>query len=228
MSVLRSLLPAAALLGAAACSNAIVDPPGDTADLRLIHASAGVGTVDLDVGGQAVVRGLPFGQSSPLKVVPAGQQEIVVRAGGQVIGTIAASLSSLHVNTVVVSGGAAQLASVVVPDTGAVAPNRANIRFVVVASANTAGPTQLDALLSGTTIGQDSTQRFGGFDSQVAKYWSLLYYDPGTFTVKFVPAGASTPVLAEATFPVAAGEKKALVLSRTANGSYSLDVVVEP
>jgi hypothetical protein len=228
-----TLVPVIALLAAAcatvsACSTVIDDSPRDSAELRLIHASTGTGSVDLDVGGKAVVRGLPFGQSSPLEEVPAGQQNLVVRAGGQVIGTLAGVLSAVHVNTLVVSGGTAQLASVVVPDTGAVAPTRANIRFVVVASSNATAPTKLDALLSGAPIGQDSTQRFGGLDSEVSKYWSLLYYDAGQFTVQFVPAGATSPVLASAAFSVAAGQKKALVLSRAANGSYGVEVVVEP
>ncbi|MGE0439778.1 MAG: DUF4397 domain-containing protein [Gemmatimonadales bacterium] len=217
---------AAAGVAAAACSSSTTGN-GDTAELRLIHASAATGTVDLEVAGQPVVTGLAFGQSSALEEVPAGSQTIVARSGGQVIGTLTATLSSQRVNSFVVSAGTVQMSSDVVPDTGSVAPTRANLRFVVVATTNAAAPTQLDALLSGTSIGQDSTQRFGGFDAQVARYYSLLYYDPGQFTVRFVAAGTSTPVLAEATFSVAVGETKAAVLSRAAGGSYTVDIVTE-
>ena len=211
----------------AACSDTIVEPPANGAELRLLHASAGFGNLELEVGGTTVIRDVPYGRSSPLVIVPSGSQRLVVRAGGTVVGTIDGNLAATHVNSVIVAGGVPQLASQVDPDTGTVAPARANIRFVVHGTDNTAAPTQLHALLSGTTLPVDSTMRFG-IDATVSRYWSLMYFNPGRFTVKFVPQGATTPVLTEATFDVATGEAKALVLRREAGGAYKVEVVVEP
>lgn len=63
-------------------------------------------------------------------------------------------------------------------------------------------------------------------DASIARYGTLMYFDPGHFTVTFVPAGGST-VLAMVSFEMAAGEKKAVVLQRAADGTYSAQVVVE-
>lgn len=213
------------LVTVVACSDTVIDPPEDGAELRLIHASAGSGSVDLEIGGQVVIRGVPYGKTSPLVVVPSGAQHLVVRTGNSIIGTIDGTLSSARVNSVVVSGGAAQLASVVDGDTGSVAPNRANIRLVTVATTNTAAPTLLHALFNWAGL-PDSTIKFG-LDATVARYGTLMYFDPGNFTIKYVAQGTTTPIVAQAAFSVAAGEKKALVLSRLPDGTYHVEVVTE-
>lgn len=223
----RTVAAAIACSALLACKEAIVDPPGDLADLRLLHASAGLGVMDIEIDGVPVIRGVAFGASSPLVAVPAGSQRLVVKAAGAVLGSIQGELSSAHVNSVVVAGGVPQLSAVVVPDTGQVAPNRANLRMIVHASGNPASPTNLQALLTGSSLPADSTLRFG-VDATQSRYSSLMYFDPGTFTFRYVPAGTNGPVLAEATFAVAAGQTKAIILSRAANGTYKAEVVVEP
>ncbi|MEZ4457410.1 MAG: hypothetical protein R2882_12825 [Gemmatimonadales bacterium] len=217
----------AALAAAAACQEA-TDPggEGDQAEVLLMHASAGTGAVSLEIGGVSVVHDVPYGRASSRVLVPAGAQTLTVRAGGSVLGTIAGQLSTAHVNTVVVANGAVALSADVAPDTGAVAPARANLRLVTVAAESNAAPTDLQALLSRQASG-DTVQRFR-FDATVARYGSLLYYDPGHFTVRYVPNGTESPVLAQAEFDVAAGQAKALVLSRGPGGDYQVVVVEEP
>jgi hypothetical protein len=53
-----------------------------------------------------------------------------------------------------------------------------------------------------------------------------MYFDPGEFTFRFYPEG-STTLLTEVTFSVTAGQTKAVVLERAADGTYSASVVVE-
>jgi hypothetical protein len=209
------------------CSESIINPPGDTAELRLTHASSGLGAVDVEIGGEAVIRGVGFGNTSPLVLVPAGSQRLVVRTATQVLGTVDGVLSENHVNSVVVAAGTPQLSAVVEPDTGSTAPSRANLRLVTVATTNTASPTLLNALLNYSGVPADSTARIGGIDATVARYGSLMYFDPGAIRIRYVPAGASSPVLAEANFEIAAGVKKAAVLSRNPDGSYKVEIVVE-
>lgn len=228
MPISRFLLVLPSLIALAACGSDQVTRPGDRAELRLLHASPGLGSLDLDVAGQRVISGLPFGRSSALVEVQGGAQRLVIRSGTAVIGTIDGTLGVHRVNSVLAWAGKVELASRVDGDTGTVAPTRANLRFVITAAESQAAPTQLNALLSGTSIVPvDSTQRFG-IDATVSRYWSLLYYDPGRFTVRFVPAGTNGPVLAQATFDVAAGETKAIVLRRDTSGTYLVEVVVEP
>jgi hypothetical protein len=221
----RLILAAVGLAAIVGCKESIIDPPKDTAQIRLVHATPGLSALDMDVAGSAVIRGIAFGNTSAVVVVPSGSQQLVVRAGNQVVGNLSGSLSTSHINNVVVADGIASLSSVVDNDTGSVAPARANVRLVVTAAENTSDPTLLQALLTWSGAA-DSTMRFG-IDTKVARYFSLMYFNPGHFTVKYVPTGTDGPVLAEAGFDVAAGEKKALVLSRGADGVYKVEVVVE-
>ncbi len=216
-------------LTAAACNEALVNPPaGKTATLRLLHASAATGPVDVLIGSNRVISSVAFGSQSVIAPVPAGPQQLVIRSGSQVIAQLSGTLSTGHLNTVVVSSGSAHLSEVVAIDTGAVDPTRANVRLVNVAGANHSDPTLLQAVLTATNqAGQapDSVQRFN-FDAKVSRYGSLMYLSPGQITVKFVAQGSPTE-LARVTFPVAAGQARAVVLERAANGSYSAEVVIE-
>jgi hypothetical protein len=213
-------------LGAAlACNN---DPTGNSgaAELRVLHATAALGAVDVYIGGTRVVQGIGFGSASPIVRVPAGAQHIEVRAGGAPIGTLDRTLSLAHINSLVIADGAPQWLGSVTPDTGQAASNRANIRMVNVVGPNSDPPAVLDVLVSAPNLAPDSIMTFG-LDSRIASYGTLMYFDPGSFHFRFVPDGGGT-TLTEITFSVAAGEKKAVVLERDASGVYRASVVVEP
>jgi hypothetical protein len=221
---------AAAIVGiallAAACDSDSSGPNETLADLTVVHASAGVGAIDVTVDGETAVSNLAFGSASPRIQVPSGVQRIVVRAGDDVIGEIDATLTTSHVNAVVVASGEVRVAGTVVPDTGQVATTRANLRLVNVVGANATAPTSLDILINMPGVSPDSTARLGGLDTRIASYSSLLYFDPGAFRLRYVPQGTTT-VLAEAEFDIAMGETKVAVLERDADGSYRVTIVVE-
>ncbi len=223
----RVLMMAAVGWLAVGCDESPIGPPGGTARLRLLHASAATGAVDVLIGNSQVISNVTFGNGSPIALVAAGAQQLVVRSGTQVLGQLSGTLSTSHVNTVVVANGTANL-SAVVSDTGAVNPTRGNVRLVNVVGPTSADPTLLRALLTATgQPGQaaDSVQVFA-FDAKVGSYGTLMYFSPGQITVKFQPQGAST-VLTQVSFAVAAGEVKAVVLERGADGVYKAQVVTE-
>ncbi|HEY9382949.1 MAG TPA: DUF4397 domain-containing protein [Gemmatimonadales bacterium] len=213
--------PCALLLAACGSSN---EPAGE-AELRVLHATPALGPLDVEVGGITVAQGIAFGTASTLLSVPAGQQHLVIRSGNQVLGALDPMFSLQHVNSVVVTEGSPQFISLVTPDTGQSISNRANLRLVNVIGSNTQPPTLLDVLLHAPNANPDSVAKLG-MDASIARYGTLMYFDPGHFTVTFVPAGGST-VLAMVSFEMAAGEKKAVVLQRAADGTYSAQVVVE-
>jgi len=199
--------------------------PAGEAELRVLHATPALGPVDVAVGGVTVVHGIAFGTTSTLVRVPAGQQHLVVSSGSQILGTLDPLFSLQHVNSVVVAGGAPQFLSLVTPDTGQSVSNRANVRLVNVIGSNLQPPTLLDVLVHAPNANPDSVAKLG-IDASIARYGTLMYFDPGHFTFTFVPAGGST-VLAQVSFDVAAGETKAVVLQRAANGTYSVQVLIE-
>ena len=190
-----------------------------------MHATPALGAIDVEVGGVTVIHGVSYGTSSRLVQVPGGQQHVVVRAGGQVLGTLDESLSLQHVNSVVVASGVPQFLELVTPDTGQVVSNRANIRMINVVGPTNQAPTLLAVLVKAPNANPDSVIRFG-MDAQIASYGTLLYFDPGHFSFQYIPSGGTT-VLAETAFDVAAGETKAVVLERAADGTYRVQVVIE-
>ena len=219
-----------ALILLSACgADKIVDSGSTFAKFRLLHATQSLGPVDVQVGSAIAAQGVTYGNASAIALVPSGAQHIVVRSGGQLLGQFDATLSIAHINTVVVAAGTPQLSTTVVPDTGQVATNRANLRMVNVVGPSTAFPTDLAVLVKAPNANPDSVLRFG-LDATVASYGTLMYFDAGHFDFKFVADGVSSPanpVLTQVAFDVAAGEKKAVVLERDANGVYKATVVVE-
>lgn len=215
-----------ALVLAAACSSGRSSGPEGDAELRVLHASPALGPLDVQIGGVTVIHGLTYGTTSALVKVPDGPQHLVFKAFGYTLGELDPTLTLLHVNSVVVANGTPQFLDVVTPDTGQTAGNRANVRMVNVVGANASAPTLLDVLVKAPNANPDSVIRFG-VDTRIARYGSLMYFDPGHFNFKYVPAGGST-VLAEVSFDVAAGEKKAVVLERADDGTYRVQLIVEP
>lgn len=214
------VLVAGALL---ACSDDDADPQGNTAELRMVHADPAAGPIDVEVGGEVVLQDVAYGTTSAPASIPAGVQHVVLRTGSGVLAQLDEEMSEQRINSLLLSAGGAQFATQVIADTGAAATNRANIRMVNVVGANTEDPVLLDVKL--TAPAPDSVMTFG-LDTRIASYGTLMYFDPGQFTMKFQPQGSPT-VLTEVTFAVAAGEVKAVVLERAEDGGYSASVVVE-
>jgi hypothetical protein len=213
------------LAGAAACSEGPIAAPQEDARLRLLHATPGLGAVAVELGGSAVIQGVTYGSSSTPVAVPRGRQSIVVRAGSEVLAQFEYTLTTTHVNNLVVTPDSVQFAEVISPDTGTVSSSRANVRMVNVVGPTTVAPTLLDVKVRAPNANPDSVVTFG-MDAKVASYGPLMYFDAGHFDFKFLPQGG-TQVLAQVAFDVALGETKAVVLERAQDGTYRATVVVE-
>ena len=223
---LRFLLVSALL---AACSSSTDSGGGGQVDagLRAVHASPAVGPIDVLVDGTPVITGLAYGASSPEVIIHAGQRHFVIRSGATVLGDMQHTATDSHVNSLVIAGGVPQFSAVVVPDTGQTAPSKANLRLVNMVGTNLSPPTQLQVLIKAPNANPDSVAT-SNLDATVAVYWSLMYFDPGQFDIRYVPAGDTTTTLASASFTIAAGEKKAVVLGRADDGTYYVNVALEP
>jgi hypothetical protein len=220
---MRSKFPFLAML-LAACGGSTTGPTGE-AELRVLHATPALGPVDVEIAGATVVQGVSYGTASRLLDVPAGEQHIVVRSAGQVLGELTATLSLQHLNSIVVADGTPRFVEQVTPDTGQVISNRANIRMVNVVGPTSVPPTLLAVKVVAPNANPDSVITFG-MDATIASYSTLMYFDPGHFSFRYLPSGGST-VLAETAFDVAAGETKTVVLERGADGVYRVQVLIE-
>ncbi len=214
------------LLALAACSNSDANEPGATANFQALHATPSLGAVTVLVDGVPVVSGLTFGATSPVVSIGAGQRHFVVQAGSTILGDLQYTPDETHINSLVISDSAPQFSAFVEPDTGQPVATKANIRLVNVVGSNLTAPTQLNVRIKAPNANPDSVVT-SNLDATIASYWSLMYFDPGAFNITFVPAGDDS-VLAETSFDVAAGVKKAVVLGRSADGTYHVEVVTEP
>ncbi|HET9512708.1 MAG TPA: DUF4397 domain-containing protein [Gemmatimonadales bacterium] len=223
MRTLRYWLAAAACF-AVACDDS-TSPDENDAELRLLHATSDLGALDVEVGGTTVISGVAFGHTSEIVMVPSGIQQIIVRSNGTIVGQIEGQLTTAHLNALTVAAGIPQLSATVIPDTGQVATDRANLRLVNVAGSNTDEPFMLHVLISAPGLAPDSIVRIG-LDTRVGSYSSLIYFDPGEFLLRYAPENTET-VLTQATFDIAAGETKVAILQRDAAGNYTVQVVIE-
>jgi hypothetical protein len=210
----------------AACSDSTSQPEqqGPQAELKVLHATAGVGALDVDVGESRVITGLATSRSAKA-LVPAGSQRVRIRQGSTLLADIETVLTTAHVNVVTIANGAAQVSATVISDTGTAAMNRANIRVINVASGIDTDPTSMHLLINYPGVSPDSTAKLG-LDTKIASHGTLMYFDPGQFRFRLVAQG-STTVLAESTVTVAAGEKRAVVIERGQDGAYRMQVVIE-
>jgi hypothetical protein len=213
----------------AACSDSTDNGGGGNADaaLRTVHASPAIGPIDVLVDDTPIITGLAYGESSPEVAIEAGQRHFVIRSGATVLGDMQHTATDTYVNSLVIADGVPQFSEVVVPDTGQPAPSKANLRLVNVVGSNLSAPTALLVRIKAPNANPDSVVT-SNLDATVAAYWSLMYFDPGQFDIRYVAANDTATTLASASFTITAGEKKAAVLSRADNGTYSVNVVLEP
>ena len=221
-------VPRAALLFSAlalACSDDPVIPAGSEAELTVIHASPATGPIDVRVADVSAVSGLAYGRSSGVRRVPAGAREIIVRSGSAEIARFTANLAVDQGTSLTIGEDTTQVGTVI-PDTGIVASNRANLRVVNVVGTNASPPTLLALRINFPGVSVDSTAVLG-LDTRVASHGPLMYFDAGHFRVALAEPG-STTALASVEFDVAAGEKVLIVVERSASGAYSVRTAKEP
>ena len=105
---------------AAACSDATSEPVPqvEQAELKVLHATAGVGALDVDVGDTRVISGLSSAKSAKT-LVPAGMQRVRIRQGATLLADLQTLLTTEHVNVVTLANGAAQVSRQIPPRSSA-------------------------------------------------------------------------------------------------------------
>lgn len=227
---------AALLALSGACSS--TDPGGNpTAEVRLLNGSAEFPALDLFVGGQLVAEGIATDQASSFVAAPSGSQMIVLRASdsGNLLAGVNTTLVPGARYTVLASGAGSSVTPSVTLDTGAVNPDRANVRIINVVddppdpadSSSFPPPLFVDVYITapGASIeGQSSTM---SLEASWPRYSTLLHYDPGSWVVRFTSAGTKTVLAETGAIAIGAGQVRAVKLSRTAGGGWTTAVVTE-
>jgi len=225
-------------LGAAACSNPTdVNNNEGTAQVRLMNAAAGTPALDLTIGGVLVVGGIGYEQASALTSVPGGTQTLAIRRAGEQTNLVSRSIPIIPnaKYTFVVGGSltALSLTPSITVDTGLAKPDRANLRIInlgadyPVDSAQAPPPVPLDVYITAPNADLSSLSATFSMDARYSSYSSLLYFDPGTWVVRFAAAGTNQVVVASASIPIAAGEIRAVTLQKKADGTWQISVVTE-
>ena len=208
-----------------------------TAQVRMMNAAAGTPALDLVVGGKVIAGGVQFEQSSVLASMPGGTQTLAIRRSGQTANLVTKSVS-ITPNAkyaLVVSGTLASLSltPTVTVDTGLAKPDRANIRIINIGadfptdSSQAPPPVLLDVYFTAPGADLNGATSFISIDARYSSYSTLIYFDPGSWVVRFTSAGTKTVVASTVTIPIAVGQVRAVTLQRTAGGGFTTSVVVE-
>lgn len=209
-----------------------------TATIRMMNAASGTSALDLVVGGKLVAGGVAYQQASPGVTVPGGMQTLAVRPTGEsgILASKSAELLPGGKYTLMVSGSATALVLTpsVVVDTGNALPDRANLRIINVStvvmpqdSAQAPPPIPLEVYISAPGVPLPAAGSQLSLDARFSSYSTLIYFDPGTYVVRFVTPGTTTVVAETEAFPVAAGQVRAITLQRQPDGVWRTSVVAE-
>lgn len=229
-------LPLLALAGAAGCvdDDPAAPAPGPTAELRLVNGAGGMGALDLVVDGAIVVAAVPYEAASGYVEVPAGVRSVAVREAGTdtELASLQATLAGDGGYSVLAGAATLNLAARVPGDTGAVRVDRANIRIVNVAppftdSAGVPPPLPLDVHVvpAGTVLAGRQAELT--LDSRVPSYSTLLWFEPGTWQVRFAAAATDSVVAETGMLSIGAGVVRAVLLEQPEDGVWTVAVVEE-
>lgn len=232
--MVRRSLSVALLLTIACGSDTGPDTePGPTSEVRLLHGATDAAMLDLLVGNQVVLNGVEFRHTSAFVEVPAGARMLAVRKSGNsaLLRSLEATLTPGLRYSVMAGGAVMSVAPVSASlDTGAVKPDRANLRIINVATAPDSGHAGAAVIFDvhitapGAALAGHAAQF--SLDVRYPSYSTFLYFDPGTWVVRFTRADGSIAATSEAT-EVASGQARAFLLEKGGDGVYLLTVLVE-
>lgn len=208
-----------------------------TAQVRMMNAAIGTPALDLVVGGQVIASGVAFEQASPVASMPGGTQTLAVRRTGESVNLASRSVTiTPNARYALIVGGtlaSLSLTPSVTVDTGLAKPDRANIRIINIGadfprdSAQAPPPVLLDVYITAPGVDLASVGPNLSMDARYSSYSPIIYFDPGSWVVRFTSAGTRTVVASTSTIPIAAGQTRAVTLQRTAGGGFTISVVVE-
>lgn len=227
---MRPLLPLALLL--AACASPNDSSPEGTAEVRLFHGVADLGSITVTADGAVIQQSVPYGRLTGPAELPAGTHTFLVRSGNTPLVTRAVALNDGQALTLVLArtGAALQLNATV--DTGLAQPDRANLRLISTpevprvpgdsSAGALAGLLDVYVTAPGASLTGESPRL--SMDTGYPSYSSFLYYAPGGWLVRFTRAGTKDVVAEAGPVAFAAGEAKAVVIRRTAAGEWTTTV----
>jgi hypothetical protein len=133
---------------------------------------------------------------------------------------------------VMASGSGSSLMPSIAADTGAVNPDRANIRIINIAVAATDSSNMpplllVDVYITAPGVSLDGVLPRMSLNASAPSYSTLLYYDAGSWTVRFTSGGTKTVLAESGSLAIASGQVRAVKLSRTGSGGWTTSVVTE-
>jgi hypothetical protein len=243
---MRNLVRCPVLLLAALLLACDSSEPGDTAQLRLMHARDGAPAIDVAVNGETVLEDIGFSEASGFAEVDAGSATVALRpaAGGAALSTTTTQLIPGARYTLLFSnaGGDSELrlaadTATGLPleppptepgDTGAI-PGESKIKIRVIHNALDAPPLDVylsldDEAFSGGfplvepfTYGVGLNPEFPGYTER----------DPGVWRVRFTADGTLDVLLDSGPLSMPAGQVRSVILYSTDTTGLGLAVVRE-
>jgi hypothetical protein len=210
--------PPATPIGAAPIAPPVATPGDDNATVRIVHASADAGPVDVYVDGQPVASGAMFGVASDYIALPSGDHQVqIVPAGGNPSAAFIDEEVSLDSGTsyaVAAVGPAADMQlGVYNTDLGAVPANSARVRVVHAAPA--LGAVDL-AQTGGDVLIEDVSFPDGSDYTEIPT---------GGYSLELRPTGEDAPLLQLAPMDILTGQVLDMYVVQNPDGTPGVVLV---
>jgi len=219
---------------ATACSDNSAPAPTGTGEVRLFHGVADLGPVTIEADTDVLLQSVAYGKLTGPVDVAAGSHVFRIRNSGTVVASQTISINDGAGLTLVLSRQAATIQLAASADTGLRQPDRANLRLISAPEVpgqpgDSSAPAQagvLDVYITAPGVGLAGESPRLTMDTGTPSYSTFLYYAPGPWAVRFTRRGTKTVVAESGSVTFAAGDAKAVVIRRVANGSWT--TAVEP
>ena len=224
LSVQKLALAALAVFALAACDDDSDPVAPQTAQVRVVHASADAPNVDVLVDGNAVLANVPFKAASDYLAVTSGSRNFKVRATGTTTVVIDANapLMTGSAYTVIATGPVASIAPLVLQD-DLTAPAAGNIKLRLVHASPTAGEVDIYVTAPGTDIATADPTLAGVAFREFSPYLSA---PAGTYRVRVTPAGSKTVAIDVNNVALAAGQIRTAVAVDAPGGGTPLGAIL--
>ena len=220
------------ILLAAACASSYEPGPEGTAEVRVFHAVADLGSVTVLADGDVIQQGVPYGKlTGPAELSP-GTHTFQVGPASAPLATRTVGVNDGQALTLVLTRTGATLQLNATADTGLAQPDRGNLRLISTpevprqpgdsSAFAQAGLLDVYVTAPGASLAAEVPRL--SMDTGYPSYSTFLYYTPGDWTVRFTRAGTKDVVAASDPIRFAAGDAKAVVIRRAGSGTWTTRV----
>lgn len=220
----RLLALAALAAGAVTACGDDATAPAQTADVRVVHASADAPSVDVLVDGAVALSDVPFKAFSDYLGVPAGTRRLQVRAAGTstIVIDASAALDAGRQYTVIALNEVGMIEPLVLVDDNT-SPAAGNVKVRLIHASPTAGPVDIYVTAPNADLSTTAPTLSNVPFKAVSAY---LEVPASTYQIRVVPAGTNSVALDSGPVTLDAGQIRTVIAVDAQGGGLPVGAIV--